>query len=112
MLDGPLVRRVCGADKMIVAGSHQVPDFFNLSGYPIYIFLGGNACLSGKVFYFLPVLIGAGHEKHIISPLPLVPGDTVGHDDFIGIAKMGLLRGVGNGGRYIEFFFFHNILQK
>ena len=40
-----LVIVVSGADKFIIRGIHHIPDILNLSGYLVYKFLAGHACL-------------------------------------------------------------------
>ena len=89
---------VGGADEIVVGHVHLIPQGLDLPGDAIHVGLGGDACLTGKVLDLLSVLVGAGAEVDVIAHLSLVAGDGVGHDGLVGVAEVGLLGGVGDGG--------------
>ena len=99
------VRRVRGADELVVGGSHQIPQTLHLARHFIHIFLGGHARLFGLQLDLLTVLIRSGLEEHIVAVLSLEPGDAVRQHGLIGVADMGLAGGVGNGRGDIIFSF-------
>ena len=100
-----LVAGLGGADEAVVLGAHLVPDVPNDARHVVHVRLGGNACLCRQVLDLLTVLVGARAEIHVIAPCLFVPRHGVGHNDLVGIAEMGLSRGVGNGGGNIEGLF-------
>ena len=93
-----LVIIVGGADEMIVGGVHQIPDAADLAGHTVHVFLGLNAGVSGLILDLLTVLIRTGEKMHVVAALPLVAGNSVGHDYLIGVAEMRLGGCVGDGG--------------
>ena len=98
---------VGGADKVVVAGVHGVPDGADLAGDLVHIGLGGHTGGARDLLDFLAVLIGAGAEEDVVALHSLEAGDGVGEDDFIGVADVGFPGGVGNGGGNVELFLFH-----
>ena len=98
---------VGGADEVVVGGVHRVPDLADLAGNPVDIGLGGDAGGLRLLLDLLAVLVGAGAEEDVVALHPLVAGDRVGEDDLIGVADVGLGRGVGDGRRHVKLFLFH-----
>ena len=98
---------VRGADKLVIRGIHQIPNPLDLPGYVVHMLLGRDAGSLSLFLDLLTMLIGAGLEIHVKACHTLIAGNGVSQDDFIGIANMGLGRGIGNGGGYIVGFFLH-----
>ena len=97
--------------EVIIRGIHQIPQFPNHSSHIIHIFLRGNAGFLRLHFNFLPVFIGAGLEKNIISVFPFKPGNTIGQYNFITVANVRLSRCVGNRCSNIVFSFTHFVFS-
>ena len=93
-----------GPDKMIVAAVHQVPEFPDFGGYAVHICLRGDPRFFRVVFNFFAVLVRPCQKKYVVSLQLAESGDRVRHDDFIGVADMGLPGCVRNRGCDIEFF--------
>ena len=104
LLYSRLVIIVGGADEIIVANVHFVPQLANFAGYTVNVSLGGNACILGEVFNFLTVLVGSGTKEYVLAAHTLIASNCVRHNSLIGVAKVGLARSVGNSGCQIEFF--------
>ena len=104
LLNGGFVVIVGGADEVIVADVHFIPQFANFTCYAVNVCLGSDACIFRKVFNFLTVLIGARAEEYVLAAHTLIACNRVGHNCLIGVAKVGLARSIGNGCCQIEFF--------
>ena len=103
------VVRVGGTDELVIGSIHQIPDFFDLSGYLIYIFFRGDPCCFRFLFNLQAVLIGAGLEKNVITLKAFIACDTVCQDDLISIADVRFPGSISNRGGHIKFLLFHLI---
>ena len=81
---------ICGADKFIIGGVHQIPDTLNLTGYIVYEFLRSNACLLSLQLDLLTVLVSTGLEEYVVALESSETGDGVRQHDLIGVADVGL----------------------
>ena len=98
LLHSRLVVVVGGADEVIVGNVHLVPQILDLPRHAIHVGLGGDARGVGEILDLLAVLVGTRAEVDVVAHLSLVAGDGVGHDGLVGVAEVGLLGGVGDGG--------------
>ncbi len=97
-----IVRR---ADKAVVAYSEKIPDFLDLPGDLVHIFLRRDTRLFGFLLYLLTVLVRAGEQEYIIPSYALVPCDGIRKHRFVNIADVRLAGGICNCRGNIEFFF-------
>ena len=97
---------VGGADEVIVACAHKIPDALDLAGNAVNVLLGCDACLVGKVFYFLTVLVGTRTEEYILTHSALKSCEGIGHYDLVGVTEMRLAGCISNRGCEIKFFHF------
>ena len=100
-----LVVFVGGADEIIVACVHSVPDLFDLARDTVNVLLGSDVCRSGKIFYLLSVLVGTGAEENVISHSSFVSCDSVGGNNLVGVTEVRLLGSVCNSCGYIIILF-------
>ena len=96
-----------GADKLTVAGVHQIPNLPKLSRDAVGVFLRSLPSGGGFILDLLTVFIRTGQVVHIISLESAVSGDGVGDHCFIGVPEVGNARGVGDRRRDIKFAFIH-----
>ena len=89
-----LVIIVGGADEMIVIYVHKIPYILDLAGYVVYVCLGSDACVLGKVLDLLTVLVGAGAKEYVLAHLALEAREGVRHNDLVGVADVRLTRRV------------------
>ena len=101
LLHGGLMVVVGGADEVIVGDVHLIPQGLDLPRHVIHVGLGGNACLLRQILDLLTMLVGAGAEVHVVAHFSLVAGDGIGHDGLVGVAEVGLLGGISDGGSYV-----------
>ena len=105
LLNLSLVILICGADKLVIGGIHQIPDPADLSCGAVYKLLRRNACSLCLLLDLLSMLVRTGLEEYIIALCSFISCDTVSQHDLIGIADMGLTGGICNGCCNIIWFF-------
>ena len=102
LLHGGLVVVVGGADEVVVLDVHLVPEGLDLPCHAVHVRLGGHARGLCKILDLLTVLVSTRAEKHVVPHLPLVTGDSIGHNGLVGVAEMRLFGRIRDGGGDIE----------
>ena len=95
----PLVRR---ADELVLGNVERLPGVFEVLDVLVDERLGLDPCFGGGTGDLLSVLVRAGQEKGLIAALPVVPGERVGDDLFVGVSEMRAAIDVINGRRDVE----------
>ena len=90
LLYGCLVALVGGADKIIVARIHSVPDTAYFARNSVNVLLWSNSRSVCKVLYFLTVLVGTRTKINVVSARSLVTRDRIGHYYLISISEVRL----------------------
>ena len=111
-LHHPFVLWVGRTDEPVIGHAERIPDRADLTRHAVDIRLGRDAGLGRTVLDLLPMLVGAGEEKHVLAALALIARDRVGQYRLVHVADMRLLRSIGNGCGYIKFFFHVVILRS
>ena len=78
------------ADKVVVRRTHLIPDVLYLTGDAVNVFFWSDACLFGKIFYLLTVLVSTRAEEYVVAASLFVARDCVGHDDLVGVSEVRL----------------------
>ena len=81
---------VCGADELVVACVHQVPDTLYFCCNSVNVCLRLNTCLESAVFDLLSVLVGTRAEIHVITDLTLEAGNSICHYYFVCVSEVRL----------------------
>jgi len=78
--DAGLVRRIGGADELIVRDAEPLPHRAERVRELVHELLRRNAPLLRGLRHLLPVLVHADEKVHVIAPKPVVPRHRVGAD--------------------------------
>ena len=99
---------VCGANKIIERQIKGRAQFLELLSIVVDVSFSTLPFLIGLLRNFLPVLVGAGIKKHLVTPKTSVAGEGVGYDHFVSKANVRVRIDVRQGGGDVARFIFHN----
>ena len=93
-----------GTDEEIVGNAEAFPEFLETDNCFIAMSEGFDVAFLGGFFNFLSVFIGTGQKEGIEAEGSLIAAEDVSEDGGVGVADMGFIVYVINGGGDVKIF--------
>src|SRR4030042_3678344 len=101
---------ISGSDITVITNVIQYQEPLHILDHFINVFLWRDASLFGALIYLLPMLIGTGQKKGILSYKSVESGYYICKYEFVDLTQMQFCIHIWNCSGYIKFFPVHNIL--
>ena len=79
---------ICGTDKFIIGGSHEIPQALHLPCHAVHIILRRHTGFLGLQLDLLPMLVRSCLEKYIVTVFSFKSGNAVRQHGLIGVSNV------------------------
>lgn len=102
LLNGSLVKLICGSEKNIVLDIELFPDGPKVFLHFVTVCLWGETSFFRGLLHFLAVFVDTCEEQRFVPEKTMITGDHIGHHGGVSMSDVGRVVDVVNRGREIE----------